>query len=216
MPDVPASNVSSDAGLETSAEPAPAFARFPWIQLVFCVACLSMVAWTWMRFSYAHNITTSALETTELSTEPVEPISFLLTQKEDGSEEKVFILPNISLIGHYVELHADGSGSLPATAMIKMESSPGFVHTTQLRRGTLTKGRVIWIRFNPPVNPCWGDSPYGKPCLGINTLASRFHGASIAGLVIGVMGCFIFGLYLRSWLRERKALACEPPQDMIV
>jgi hypothetical protein len=45
--------------------------------------------------------------------------------------------------------------------------------------------------------------------------ASRFHGASVAGLVVGAMGIFIFGLYLRSWLRERKALASEPPQDMI-
>jgi hypothetical protein len=46
--------------------------------------------------------------------------------------------------------------------------------------------------------------------------ASRFHGASVAGLVIGTMGVFIFGLYLRSWLRATKALACEPARDMIV
>jgi hypothetical protein len=30
------------------------------------------------------------------------------------------------------------------------------------------------------------------------------------------MGLFIFSLYLRSWLRERKALASEPQQEMIV
>ncbi|MHC4247932.1 MAG: hypothetical protein ACYS9X_02265 [Planctomycetota bacterium] len=51
--------------------------------------------------------------------------------------------------------------------------------------------------------------------LGIDITASRFHGASIAGLVVGAMGCFIFGLYLRTWLRERKALASQPGQDMI-
>ncbi len=44
---------------------------------------------------------------------------------------------------------------------------------------------------------------------------SRLHGASISGLVVGAMGCFIFGLYLRGWLRERKALARAPGQDMI-
>ena len=49
----------------------------------------------------------------------------------------------------------------------------------------------------------------------VDTTASRFHGASIAGLVVGAMGCFIFGLYLRRWLRERKALASEPQEDMI-
>jgi hypothetical protein len=41
----------------------------------------------------------------------------------------------------------------------------------------------------------------------IDTTASRFHPASVAGLVVGAMGAFIFSLYLRSWLRERKAAA---------
>jgi len=45
--------------------------------------------------------------------------------------------------------------------------------------------------------------------------ASRFHPASIAGLLVGAMGCFIFGLYLRRWIIDRKALASELPQDMI-
>jgi hypothetical protein len=29
----------------------------------------------------------------------------------------------------------------------------------------------------------------------------------VACLVVGAMGCFVFGLYLRRWLRERKAAA---------
>jgi hypothetical protein len=49
----------------------------------------------------------------------------------------------------------------------------------------------------------------------LDTTASRFHPASIAGLVVGAMGVFIFGLYLRRWLVERKALASQPEQDMI-
>jgi hypothetical protein len=49
----------------------------------------------------------------------------------------------------------------------------------------------------------------------LHTTASRLTGASIAGLVIGAMGCSIFGLYLRRWLRERNALASEPGRDMI-
>ncbi len=35
--------------------------------------------------------------------------------------------------------------------------------------------------------------------------ASRFHPASIAGLVVGAMGVFVFGAALKAWLRERKA-----------
>jgi hypothetical protein len=46
------------------------------------------------------------------------------------------------------------------------------------------------------------------------TVTSRLHGAYVAGLVVGAMGCFIFGLYLRRWLRERKALAASLERDM--
>ncbi|MHC4247934.1 MAG: hypothetical protein ACYS9X_02275 [Planctomycetota bacterium] len=49
----------------------------------------------------------------------------------------------------------------------------------------------------------------------LDTTASRVHPASVAGIVVGAMGCFIFGLYLRRWLRARKALASQPGQDMI-
>jgi len=49
----------------------------------------------------------------------------------------------------------------------------------------------------------------------VDATASRFHPASIAGIVVGAMGIFIFGLYLRRWLRERKALASAPEQDML-
>jgi hypothetical protein len=37
----------------------------------------------------------------------------------------------------------------------------------------------------------------------LDTTASRFTGASIAGLVVGVMGCFVFGAVLRHWLGQR-------------
>jgi hypothetical protein len=51
--------------------------------------------------------------------------------------------------------------------------------------------------------------------LTIDTSASRFHPASIGGLVVGAMGVFVFGLHLRAWLRERKALASGPQRDII-
>ena len=33
---------------DADASPSP-FRRFPWAQLAFCLACLAMTAWTWMR-----------------------------------------------------------------------------------------------------------------------------------------------------------------------
>ena len=40
----------------------------------------------------------------------------------------------------------------------------------------------------------------------INTDRSRFTGASIAGLVVGAMGVFVFAVALRHWLKERRKL----------
>jgi len=45
--------------------------------------------------------------------------------------------------------------------------------------------------------------------------ADRLTGSSVGGIAVGVMGCLVFGLYLRAWLSESKALAGEPQQDMI-
>jgi hypothetical protein len=59
--------------------------------------------------------------------------------------------------------------------------------------------------------------PHGSYLFGssLHVDEGRFHPASVAGIVVGAMGVFIFGLYLRRWLRERKALAREPQRDMI-
>ena len=36
--------------------------------------------------------------------------------------------------------------------------------------------------------------------------ASRFHPASVAGLIVGTMGVLVFGIVLRRWLRERRSV----------
>ncbi|MHC4248256.1 MAG: hypothetical protein ACYS9X_03930 [Planctomycetota bacterium] len=38
----------------------------------------------------------------------------------------------------------------------------------------------------------------------VDTTASRFHPASVAGIVVAAMGAFVFGLYLRSYLKGRR------------
>jgi hypothetical protein len=40
--------------------------------------------------------------------------------------------------------------------------------------------------------------------------------AVLCDLCVCVVRFVVVGLYLRSWLRERKALASEPQRDMIV
>ena len=57
-----------------------------------------------------------------------------------------------------------------------------------------TRGRVVI-----------GDS-MGSAFLCIDATASRWTGASVAGLAVGAMGVFVFCVALRNWLRERAAL----------
>jgi hypothetical protein len=66
----------------------------------------------------------------------------------------------------------------------------------------IVAGRIVFMDGHPP-------------SIGVDTTYSRFHPASFAGLVVGAMGCFIFGLYLRRWLVERPVLASEPGPEAI-
>ncbi|MHC4198762.1 MAG: hypothetical protein ACYSU0_02140 [Planctomycetota bacterium] len=43
--------------------------------------------------------------------------------------------------------------------------------------------------------------------------ASRWHPASIAGLVVGAMGVFVFAAALRYWLNRRSAFRVEAAED---
>jgi hypothetical protein len=59
------------------------------------------------------------------------------------------------------------------------------------------KGRArLWVGY---------DGTVWRPMLDCEL--SRFRPPSIAGLVVGAMGCFIFGLYLRRWLKARREAA---------
>jgi hypothetical protein len=42
-----------------------------------------------------------------------------------------------------------------------------------------------------------------SPIYIVDCTASRWNGASVAGLVVGAMGIFIFAIHLKRWLRVR-------------
>ncbi|MHC4253463.1 MAG: hypothetical protein ACYS9X_30465 [Planctomycetota bacterium] len=60
----------------------------------------------------------------------------------------------------------------------------------------MVKGRLRKIAVFPVPRIPYGVGPV---VVLVDTTASRFTGASIAGLVVGAMGCFIFGLHVRRW-----------------
>ena len=178
----------------TNAEPTPVFRRFPWVQLVFCIACLSMAAWTWMRYSYAWEVTPKELDDTPFQGDPTKvgsPSPRPDSRWLDGpSRELLKWTPpdwehpfRHPLLGRYVSNHAEDAQAF----------SGRVVYKSRITRG----GSTI------------------EPYLAVDKSRSRFTGESIAGLIVGSMGVFIFSLYLRSWLGERTARASPPEQDMI-
>ena len=199
-----------DSGLVTEPEPTPVFRRFPWTQLVFCLACLSMTAWTWMRYSYAWDVTPPDLYDVRqapmhiyvhqpwrdayvtvwptdgshfVSEDPVEMRSGRWTDADAYVSTRQ---GDIALVGHplFVRRRSETDHSVPAREQYA--------------------GRIAAV-----------NTGFGRHVVLVEATASRFHPASIAGLVVGAMGVFIFSLYLRGWLRERKALASQPGRDMM-
>jgi len=207
---------------DPDASPSP-FRRFPWVQLVFCLACLTMAGYTWMRFSYAWEVTPEdllAAASGGVSPERTTGLYVRLTPSRESEwcewAESMFDPDSTSLvytpgIKRSVRVTPEKIRALPANSVedYDMESyadtflvsfSPPTRKFELIRRGI--PGRVRGRSEG------WG----GYPAWTVDTTASRFHPASIAGLVVGAMGCFIFGLYLRAWLQEGKALAGEQRQ----
>jgi hypothetical protein len=48
------------------------------------------------------------------------------------------------------------------------------------------------------------NRPYAYVTVHLVERDSRFTGASVAGLVVGAMGAFVFAVALRHWLGERR------------
>ena len=177
-------NPLGDSGLVTESEPTPVFRRFPWIQLVFCLACLSVAAWVWMRYSYAWDVTNIPSDTWGEGL------------YVECSGERLVLAEHFR--SDFIAGGADGTRPL---AFLHCNLS-GVLFVGRVKGRAITDYDEYTVRFVRPV-------PF------LDTTASRLHPASVSGLVVGAMGCFIFGLYLRRWLRERKALVSQPGQDMI-
>ena len=62
-------------------------------------------------------------------------------------------------------------------------------------------GRIRVVQAEVDITP--GAKLHYRICM-LDTATPRFHGASIAGLVVGAMGVFVFAVALRHWLGARR------------
>jgi hypothetical protein len=70
---------------------------------------------------------------------------------------------------------------------------------------------TLWRRVRVTGRAAFGARRGGfpRPDPFLDAGAGRLHGASVAGLVVGAMGVFVFTVALRHWLRERRAFSEE-------
>jgi hypothetical protein len=159
------------------------FRRFPWVQLVFCVACLVMCGYMWMRFSYCWDFT----------------VRSLAKPSQRHWRIGAYVRVQAKVHPYYYEVYP------PQTGMHLVVEPSASLEDMFRTKDSLHIVTMPGVRYQPGVVQEFRGHVIGIPDgWGINTTASRFHPSSIAGLVVGAMGVFIFGLYLLRWVKERR------------
>jgi len=186
-------------GTETDPQPP----RFPYVAALLCAACVGMAGWTWMRYSYAWGVTVDYLSAgAPQAREGRCPdglfVRFpgIVTYREhgvpvrfpDGGWEFEACAPGDLIAWVTVRTHAEAPPAAGGELVFRGRVS-AYEYPTPLPGGT----------HNPPLPP-------SRIVTYVNTTASRFTGATIAGLVVGAMGVFVFAAALRHWLERRRML----------
>ncbi len=172
--------------------------RFPYVAVLLCAGCLGAAAWTWMRYSYAW---------------PLSPKD--LVGEESGMSFGAALF-RMRLGGAYVIVRGEGSGSWD------LDGSPVVCLSDPSDRRRRINVLLLGTRKRPVLQE--RDKALALHVIGTETTvtgrvvalddgllalsitASRFTGASIAGLVVGAMGMFVFAAALRHWFERRRAL----------
>jgi hypothetical protein len=162
--------------------------RFPFVGALLCAACLAAAAWTWMMYSYCWNVSLK-----DVANDPI-----VLLKRQLGRYERVEGVclgrwSRANCGGLLVADHVDPT--VAYEIVIKGEGMPAVA----------TGDRLVFTgRMDPFVTV---DDPL---CGTMDISGSRFTGASIAGLVVGAMGVFVFAVALRHWFEERRRFREEP------
>jgi hypothetical protein len=173
--------------------------RFPYVAALLCAACLGAAAWTWMRYSWAWDVVPTELAQIADADEPAWHGYYLRVRGiadmhysagrltgiivRDAVDERFYVIVRLPI------------GATPpireaAAFSGRLSETPRSVLRTYLRAVRRDKGSV---------HESVEDVPHTL------VVQNRFTGASIAGLVVGAMGVFVFTVALRHWLGERRA-----------
>ncbi|MHC4252278.1 MAG: hypothetical protein ACYS9X_24435 [Planctomycetota bacterium] len=180
-----------------SDDPEPPGARFPFAAAALCAACVAMATWLWIRHSYAWDVTPGEL-------------------LADGGGWPRRLQYDVASC--YVRLRGvpsrgpwldHGSGVVFVSFHDGPEREWPFVSVVFRDVGSVPAPGTLENAFGRLVSRNWfypvpQTSDAGN-LLVVDATRGRLTGESVAGLVVGAMGAFVFWLHLRRWLRVRQA-----------
>ncbi|MHC4506113.1 MAG: hypothetical protein ACYTFI_22695 [Planctomycetota bacterium] len=163
--------------------------RFPFVAAALCAVSLAAAGWLFFRYSYAWD---------------VRPDDFPSVLDGPGH-----VPPDHPMLGWYVRLRGVFHEDRSAHRGRMTEASPADHVVPVLLDWTeplpaketeaFLQGRVVQD---------WGPGPYLSPpraCMAVDCAQGRWHGATVAGLVVAAWGAFVFAAALRHWLGFRRA-----------
>ncbi len=166
--------------------------HFPFVAAALCAASLGAAAWLFFRYSYAWDVRPD-----DLTGDCGDPLGDVR---------------NHPMLGRYVRLGgvfhedrgahrgrmAEAPGGSPVVPVFLDWTEPLPAKVTEV----ILQGRVVLE---------WGESSTPDPAVSVDCTRGRWHGASVAGLVVAAWGAFVFAAALRHWLVERPALTGRSP-----
>ncbi len=178
--------------------------RFPYVAALLCAGCLGTAAWTWMRYSYCWAVDPVYLNqrTRDIAARRWPAQAFVrISRLSDPDvvfcdEEPLDFMFSDEYLSLFIV------GPLPDDRTVNIITwGPGDIVDDAAGRS----GRVIGVASVIVVPSAVDDSPeHEEVATYVDSRARRFTGASIAGLVVGAMGVFVFTVALRHWLGERR------------
>ncbi|MHC4199476.1 MAG: hypothetical protein ACYSU0_05750 [Planctomycetota bacterium] len=167
--------------------------RLPYVAALLCDACILAAAWTWMTYSYCWEVKPRHFWTTEDMSAHYEDMPDIMPRPSIQERMGLRLWPDDSYIGSYVRVRGH---------RLFGETSAFLCEADHPELAVRVNNGDEWVA--PPPLVATGRAELWVPIPVVDIAASRFHGASIAGLVVGAMGVFVFSVALRHWLVERR------------
>ncbi len=167
--------------------------RFPYVVALLCAACVGAAAWTWMRYSYCWSATVRDVQCAVLDGQVV---------GSSWPSGRYVCLRGVLQEGPGSKVHRRNGLRVYRLAAADIECDVVLPQSAEgsWERETLFVGRVRAVSIVPD-----GSYYLLYTTMALDATVGRWHGASVAGLVVGAMGVLVFAVYLRHWLKERRA-----------